>query len=456
MKTRSIAPDQVIPTLERRILVDGFHVVLDLDRSHGCRMIDARDGREYLDCFSFFASSPLGLNHADMLEPEFLARLGRVAVNKVSNSDFYSQVYAEFVDTVDRVARPAPFERMFFVEGGALAVENALKTAFDWKVRKNFAAGETAERGHQVLHLEWAFHGRSGYTMSLTNTADPRKTQYFPKFDWPRIPSPAIRFPLDAAEAARLDQAEGAALDLARTELERRQGDVAAIIVEPIQGEGGDRHFRPSFLRGLRSLADQYAALLIFDEVQTGVGMTGKFWAFEHFDVVPDVLVFAKKMQVGGILVGPRIDDVPQNVFRMPSRINSTWGAHIVDMLRATRMLEVIERDRLVEHAESMGRHLIAGLDRLAARYAGLLSGVRGRGLMCAVDLPSTEFRDRTVAACMRNGLIVLPCGTMSIRFRPALTIDENDLDEALDRLGRTLGELDRELSVAAPSTSEI
>jgi len=456
MKHRSIAPDQVIPTLERRILVDGFHVVLDLDRSHGARMVDARDGREYIDCFSFFASSPLGLNHPDMLEPDFLARLGRVAVNKVSNSDFYTQIYAEFVDTVDRVARPEPMRRMFFVEGGALAVENALKTAFDWKVRKNFAAGLDTERGHQVLHLEWAFHGRSGYTMSLTNTADARKTQYFPKFDWPRIPSPAIRFPLDAAENARLDEAEGAALELARRELEQRQGDVAAIIAEPIQGEGGDRHFRTSFLRGLRTLADRYDALLIFDEVQTGVGMTGKFWAFEHFEVVPDVLAFAKKMQVGGIMVGSRIDDVPQNVFRVPSRINSTWGAHIVDMLRATRMLEVIERDGLVERTDRMGRHLLAGLDRLVERHAGLVSGVRGRGLMCAVDLPSTEIRDRLVATCMRNGLIVLPCGTISVRFRPALTIEQQDLDEALDRLDRTLGEIDREFSVAERSALEI
>jgi L-lysine 6-transaminase len=449
MKHRSLAPEQVIPTLERRILVDGFHVVLDLDRSSGSRMVDARDGKEYLDCFSFFASSPLGLNHPDMLEPAFLGRLGRVAVNKVSNSDFYTQVYAEFVDTVDRVARPAAMQRMFFVDGGALAVENALKAAFDWKVRKNLAAGAAQERGHQVLHLEWAFHGRSGYTLSLTNTADPRKTQYFPRFDWPRIPSPAIRFPLDAAEHARLDEAEGQALDLARGELERRQGHVAAIIVEPIQGEGGDRHFRASFLKGLRTLADRYEALLIFDEVQTGVGMTGRFWALEHFDVMPDVIAFAKKMQVGGILAGARLDEVPENVFRVPSRINSTWGAHIVDMLRATRMLEVIERDRLVDNADRMGRHLLEGLGRLAARRGGMVSHPRGRGLMCAFDLPSTEMRDRTVRGCLENGMIVLPCGTVSIRFRPALTIAEAEIDEALERLDRTLAGIDREYGVA-------
>ena len=250
MTDHRIAPDKVIPTLERRILVDGFHVVLDLNRSQGSRIFDARDGKEYLDCYSFFASSPLGFNPPDMLEPAFLDRLGRVAVNKVANADFYSQVYAEFVDTVDRVARPASMEKFFFVDGGALAVENALKAAFDWKVRSNFAAGMKEERGHQVMHLEWAFHGRSGYTLSVTNTADPRKTMYFPKFDWPRIPSPAIRFPLTDAENARLDAEEAETLSVARQHLEQGQGDVAAILLEPIQAEGGDRHFRASFLRG--------------------------------------------------------------------------------------------------------------------------------------------------------------------------------------------------------------
>jgi L-lysine 6-transaminase len=275
--------------------------------------------------------------------------------------------------------------------------------------------------------------------MSLTNTADPRKTMYYPKFDWPRIPSPAIHFPLDEAENTRLDRAEGEVLALARTHLEQGQGDVAAIILEPIQGEGGDRHFRTSFLRGLRKLADSYDALLVYDEVQTGVGMTGRFWAFEHHDVEPDILVFAKKMQVGGLMAGARVDRVKDNVFRVPSRINSTWGAHIVDMLRATRILEVVERDALVQRAADAGRHLLDGLSQLAARHGTLIDNVRGRGLMCAFDLPQTETRDRVIASAMKNGMIVLPCGERSIRFRPAMTISDEELDEAVDRLDQVL-----------------
>ncbi|MBP7146160.1 MAG: L-lysine 6-transaminase [Acidobacteria bacterium] len=437
-----MAPDDVMPTLKRRIQVDGFDIVLDLERSHGCWICDARGGREYLDCFTFFGSNPLGMNHPALTEASFLERLGRVAVNKPSNSDIYTNVYAEFVRTVDRVARPAGMRWFFFVEGGALAVENALKVAFDWKVRRNARRG-AGERGGQVLHLERAFHGRSGYALSLTNT-DPRKTMYYPKFDWPRIPSPAIRFPLDEAEARRLDEAEGEALARARRFFEQRGGEIAAVIFEPIQAEGGDRHFRPGFLQALSRLAHEHDALVVADEVQTGVGLTGRFWAHEHFGFEPDVLAFAKKMQVGGLMAGGRVEEEPENVFRVSSRINSTWGGHIVDMLRATRILEVIEGERLVDNAARRGDQLLSGLERIAAGSEGTVSNARGRGLMCAVSFPRAEVRDRAVRACFERGLMVLACGTRSLRFRPALTISAAEIDAALDRLEDAVRELAR------------
>ncbi len=443
MSHRRIAPEEVIPVLRRRMLVDGFDFVLDLEKSRGVRLVDARDGKEYLDFFSFFASAPVGMNHPRMTEPAFLERLARVAVNKVTNSDIYTDVFAGFVDTLDRVGRPEPMQWFFFVDGGALAVENALKIAFDWKVRRNFRRGSKEERGHRVLHLEWAFHGRSGYTLSLTNTADPRKTMYFPKFDWPRIPSPAIHFPLDEAENARLDREEAAALERAREIFAAGADDIAAIIVEPIQGEGGDRHFRPSFLRGLRELADEYEALLIFDEVQTGVGLTGTFWAFEQLGVVPDIITFAKKMQIGGLMAGPRVELEPDNVFHVSSRINSTFGGHIVDMFRATRLLEIIEEEDLVANASRQGERLLAGLREIAARRPEAVCNVRGRGLMCAFSLADGETRDRLVRACHADGLLVLPCGTNSVRFRPPLSITAEEIDEGLQRLDGIMGRVE-------------
>jgi hypothetical protein len=196
----------------------------------------------------------------------------------------------------------------------------------DWKVRQNFRKGSKAELGHQILHFREAFHGRTGYTVSMTNTADPRKHQYFAKFDWPRVSNPHLRFPVDAAELDRVQKAETATLAEIRAAFAARKDDIAAILLEPIQAEGGDHHFRTEFLVALKAIAHEHDALLIFDEVQTGVGLTGRFWAHEGLGVQPDLLAFGKKMQVCGMLGGGRIDDEPDNVFKVSSRINSTWG----------------------------------------------------------------------------------------------------------------------------------
>jgi L-lysine 6-transaminase len=172
--TGRIAPADVHATLARHMLADGYDMVLDLEKSQGRRLWDARSGRWILDMFSFFATLPVGLNHPRLRDPEFLARLTRAALANPANSDIYTVEFAEFVEVFGRVAQPAYLPHAFFVAGGTLGVENALKAAFDWKVRRNFRKGCREEKGHQVLHFREAFHGRSGYTLSMTNTADPR------------------------------------------------------------------------------------------------------------------------------------------------------------------------------------------------------------------------------------------------------------------------------------------
>ncbi|MDX1531657.1 MAG: L-lysine 6-transaminase, partial [Rhodothermales bacterium] len=308
-------------TLSKHLIADGFQMVLDMERSQGAILHDELTGQDFVDFFTFYASNPLGMNHPGLRnDPAFKERLLDAAINKVSNSDVYTPHFARFVETFGRVGIPEALPHAFFVSGGALAVENALKVAFDWKVRKNFQKGYRAERGTQVLHLEQAFHGRSGYTMSLTNT-DPNKTKYFPKFDWPRILNPHCNGPEDRLD---IEQREALAIDQAKVYFQQHPDDIAALILEPIQGEGGDNHFRPRFLEQLRDLADENDALLIFDEVQTGVGLTGTFWAYQGLGVTPGLLAFGKKSQVCGILAGRRIDEVPDNVFHVSSRINST------------------------------------------------------------------------------------------------------------------------------------
>jgi L-lysine 6-transaminase len=428
----TVTADRVHETLRRHMLVDGFDLVLDTTASRGSWLVDARDGTRWLDVFSFFASAPLGMNHPALTgDAAFLAELTAVAVNKPSNSDIYTTQMAEFVETFERVLGDPALPHLFLVEGGALAVENALKTAFDWKRRHNALHGRPGHLGTKVLHLRKAFHGRSGYTMSLTNT-DPRKTALFPTFDWPRIDVPAIRFPLDPAAVG---DAEQRALAQAREAFAAHPHDIACFIAEPIQGEGGDNHMRAEFLQAVQELCREHDALFVLDEVQTGGGMTGTAWAYQQLGVAPDIVAFGKKLQVCGIMAGGRVDEVPDNVFRVPSRINSTWGGGLTDMVRSRRYLEVIESEGLIERAGLLGKRLLDGLAAIPE-----IDNVRGRGLFVAVDLPTPEARDAALQRLHRDEkVLVLGGGERSIRFRPALTIAEDELDLAVAALARTV-----------------
>ncbi len=439
----AVTPERVHEVLGRHVLADGFKLVYDTRASHGSWLVDARSGEEYLDLYTFFASAPLGSNPCGLADdPQFLAVLAEAAANKPANPDVYTTHYAQFVETFARVLGDPALPHLFFVEGGALAVENALKTAFDWKSRRNEAAGRPAGLGRKVLHLTRAFHGRSGYTLSLTNT-DPAKTARFPKFDWPRIDVPAVTFPV-AAHLAEIERAEARALAQARAAFAAYPHDIACFIAEPIQGEGGDNHMRPEFLQAMQELCHAHDALFVLDEVQTGVGLTGTAWAYQQLGLEPDIVAFAKKVQLGGIMAGRRVDEVADHVFAVSDRINSTWGGGLADMVRSGRLLEIIERDGLIEHAAKAGDWLVGELRALGERHAELVSNIRGRGLMCALDLPARPDRDLAVQLLREEHVIVLPCGERSIRFRPALDVTERELEFGLAALDRALAALAR------------
>jgi L-lysine 6-transaminase len=436
-----ISPADVHGLLSRHMLADGFPLVFDFERSHGAWIHDARSGRDVLDFCSFFASNPLGYNHPKLKDPEFLRVLHRVAQLKPSLSDLYSVEFAWFVDVFSRLALPSHMKYVFFIEGGALGVENALKTAFDWKVRRNRAKGVPGDKGQQIIHFREAFHGRSGYTLSLTNT-DPAKTDLFPKFRWPRIDNPKLRFPVTAEVERDVAAAEQRALDQVDEAFAANPDDIAAVIIEPIQAEGGDNHFRAEFLQALERKARERDAFFIVDEVQAGVGITGRMWAHEHFGLRPDAIAFGKKMQVCGCMVGPRVDEEPDNVFKVSSRINSTFGGNLTDMVRAGRYLEVIHEDRLLDNARVVGERLVGSLRELERETGGLVRNSRGRGLMIALDLPTPELRARARERLLANGLLLLACGVRSIRFRPPLNLTPAEADAALEILRKTLKEL--------------
>jgi L-lysine 6-transaminase len=345
---------------------------------------------------------------------------------------------AEFVDTFGKYAVPKHFHHLFFIAGGALAIENGLKAAFDWKIRKNLEKGK-GKKGRQVIHFKDAFHGRTGYTLSMTNTFNVNKIKYFTKFNWPRIENPKIQFPLTDANLKDVKEREKQAVDEIRNAVAQNPDDIAALIIEPIQGEGGDNHFRKEFFQELRKLCDEHDMMFIVDEVQSGVGLTGKMWAYQHFDFEPDILAFGKKTQVCGIMVGNRIDEVKENVFVIPSRLNSTWGGNLVDMVRCQKYLEIIDEENLIKNAEIQGKRLLQGLEIMEKKYPQKISNVRGRGLMCAFDLLTPEKRDALKDKLYANHLLVLTCGSVTIRFRPPLNITSEEIDETLEIIEKTV-----------------
>ena len=395
----------VIDKLSKHILVDGFHIAVNQKKSLGSWIVDL-DGNKYLDCYSQFASQPLGWNHKVLVNAK--QELGEVAMHKIANSDMYTEQYAGFVEKFSGIT--PDFSHYFFIDGGALAVENALKAAFDWKAKKLGLTSDEDINTLDVFHLGNAFHGRTGYTLSLTNTT-PEKTALFPKFQWNRIWS------IEDAEELMHDR-------------------VAAMVVEPIQGEGGDNHFVPELFPLMRKWADDNDAILIFDEVQTGVGLTGKMWCYEHFGIVPDMMCFGKKTQVCGFCSTDRIDEVEHNVFNTSGRINSTWGGNIVDMVRFSHIMDAIEEEKLIDNAHEVGSHLENALNNL-----DVISNVRGMGLMIAFDLDTPDLRDRMVSL-LQEDMIVLKSGTHSIRLRPALTFSKQDADSAVTFISRAANKL--------------
>jgi L-lysine 6-transaminase len=436
-----IPASKVHSTLGKLMLTDGLSLVFDIDKSHGTYIYDSITKREYLDFFSMFATSPVGYNHPKFKNDDVIRRLGELAVINVTNSDFYTREMASFVDIFHKLAVPKHMKHLFMIAGGALAVENALKAAFDWKVRQNFRKGYRYEMGHQVIHFEECFHGRTGYTLSMTNTYVQNKHKYFAKFPWPRVINPKVTFPLEGKNLEHVVEQEKLAIAQIQCHILDNPDDIAALIIEPIQGEGGDNHFRPEFFQKLRQICDENDIIFMLDEVQTGVGLTGKIWAYENYNFKPDMLAFGKKTQVCGFLSSNRIDSEPENVFRVPSRLNSTWGGNLIDMIRASIYLEIIHEENLLDNAAKMGKKLQAGLRKLQSEFPEILSNARGIGLMCAVDFPDPETRDKVRSIIFNNGALIPPCGRSTMRFRPPLNVSAEEINQGIETIRQSLKE---------------
>ena len=435
----SIDPKKVKKILGKNILADGFDPVIDLEKSSGSWIVDQRDGVKYLDMFSMYASGSVGYNHPYILDHK--EKLGEIAVNKTTLSEIYTVYYAEFVETFDKIAMPSYLKNAFFIDGGSLAVENALKAAFDWKRRMNMSKGSKVN-GDKVIYFNQAFHGRTGYTLTLTNTADPRKTMYFPTFPWFKVDNPYINFPLTSYVLETLIKQENNVLESIKEIIKNNTDDIAALILEPIQGEGGDNHFRDEFMVYLKNICDNNDIILIFDEVQTGIGLTGKMWAHEHFSVKPDIISFGKKTQVCGMLAGDKIYNLEDNVFKESSRINSTFGGNLIDMYRFKLILEIIDNESLLDNTIKMGDYLLDCITSLSDEFPGYVTNPRGKGLFCAFDMPSGIERDKLIGVLLDKNIMILGSGLKSIRFRPHLNVLKEDLNICINAIHDSIKEM--------------
>ncbi len=427
-------------------------VVMDDRASDGVWLHDV-DGNVFLDLFANFALGALGYNHPALVEtarsPAFVA----AAANPSSTPFVTSPSWFDFVEAVKRYA-PEGMSRIFCVDGGGEGVESALKAAFiRHGERRRVAAGrpanpleltpeeqcailDNAGTDAVVVSFSGAFHGRGLGPMSATHSKLIHKAD-LPSFGWPTTIFPANEFPLEIhAEANQLAEAE--ALVALEELLERYAGRVAAVLVEPVQSEGGDRHASATFFRGVQALAKKAGAAFVLDEVQTGMGITGTLWAHEQFDLPdpPDLVCFGKKMQMGGFFATADYD------ITQFGRMYQTRNGDRARALLSLATLRTIEADGLLRNVRETGAYFLARLRELAARFPTLLTEPRGRGFLLAFDLPTPAARDDFNARALRRGVFASYTGTRSVRLRPHLITTKAHVDEAIGVFAEVASEM--------------
>ncbi|MFP4597811.1 MAG: acetylornithine transaminase [Persicimonas sp.] len=370
-----------------------------LDHGEGVRLYD-RDGNEYLDFVAGIAVNCLGYGHPKLTEAiqEQAAKLLHVS------NMFYT---AEQIELMEALCERSFAERVFFCNSGAEANEAAMKLARRYQ---KVVAGEPSKAG--IVTMKKSFHGR---TMgAITATGQPK---YHRGFE-PMLPG------FDYAEFNNLDSVA-----------DKVGEDTAAVVVEPVQGEGGIRPAEPGFLAGLREICDRHGALLIFDEVQTGIGRTGSLFAYQGYGVAPDIICLAKALG-GGTPIGAMMST--DRVFEGWTKGShaSTFGGNPLVCKAARTVLEVIEEEDLLANAVERGEELRRGLVELSERF-DVIREVRGCGLMIGADC-GDDAHD-IYLECRNHGLLINTAGGDTLRFVPPLVITESDVNEALSRLADAL-----------------
>lgn len=428
-------------------------LVIDDVKSLGPWIVDV-DGNVLLDLFANFALGALGYNHPAVMAVTRSEAFARAAANPTSTPFVTTPAWFDFTEALQSRYAPAGMAKIFCVDGGGEGVEAALKAAFIVHAERRreragaprnpleLSAAEQAaflDNGGTdavVVSFAGAFHGRGLGPLSATHSKVIHKAD-LPAFPWPTAPFPASRFPL-AQHAEENARAEASALAELETILAAHEGRVAAILIEPIQSEGGDRHASPVFFRRVQELAKEAGAAFVLDEVQTGVGMSGTLWAHEQLDLPqpPDMVCFGKKMQMGGFFA-----TAPFAIAQF-GRMYQTKNGDRARAMIAESILRTVVDDHLLERVRSVGARFLAGLEELAVRHPALVTDPRGRGFLLAFDLPTAAVRDDFLKRAMGRGVFASYTGTRSVRLRPHLITEIEHVEDALGVFDAVLGEL--------------
>lgn len=428
----------MLDELKRYVVCEPYPFVLDLAKCQGIRLVTV-DGQELLDWCSYFGSKLIGHNHPGLLEPEYTQRLIVAANNKVANPDFLTPECLEFYRLLHRLAPEAmrtPTLEMYAVNSGAEAIENMMKYLVAKFHAKKMKAGKSVTN-RRFIYFDRAFHGRTVYALGVTHTMDPVGTKDFHGLMTGgnvKLPFPAVNSDETPAENMKRTIE---ALQMAEMTLKQMAHEVVGIIVEPLQGAGGNRVALPEFFRGLSELANKYDIYLGFDEVQTGLGATGRMFAIDHFDLPhpPMAVATGKKFGSGVVYMREPLEDV--------GVLDSTWGGTLADMVRVVQEVKIVEEEGLIAKAAENGEYLAEKLRELQTAHPQKVSNVRGMGLYQGFSLATEELKGELIRKAREEfGLLLLGAGERTVRLRPSLSVTRQDIDVLAERLNAALNSL--------------
>lgn len=412
--------------------------VLDLARCEGMWLATV-DGQRIFDWAGYYGAKLLGHNHRRLREPEYLEQLAIAANNKIANPDFLTDICLSYYRLLYEIAPQCMAGRnpeVYVVNSGAEAVENMMKYFINLYDARVMGKGQ-APAVRRFLYFDRAFHGRTVFALNVTQLDhDPVVTKDFKGFVPGNIHVPFPALDTSQSEKWNVERLEQV-LTIIEDSLKRYRNELVGIILEPIQGAGGQRLAMPRFYRQLSELAHKYDVFLGVDEVQTAGGQTGTMFAIDQFDLPypPQAVATAKKFANGVIYMLESVGNL--------GILDSTWGGALVDMVRFMQEMKIVRDECLIEQVPEKTERMVGGLNALVNKYGDLIFNVRGLGLYQGFTLRDATNRNRLKSLALRKeNLLLLGAGTQSIRFRPVLDVTIDNIELMLAKLDRALAAL--------------